>query len=401
MATRWIWIRQRLRWPRALDMNDRALRNIVVSVTAPEKAQRDGSNRATGFVITAASEIMAILALAKDRIDLRARLARIIVGSNRAWRGGVGGAAGCGGADDGAAERGAAAEPGADDGGNSGAGALRAICEYCAWDEFGDLAGDGAATGGLCGERDGFASDLGVEKYLDLVMPSSGIKPSVAVLVSTVQSLRNQGEGDLERGLKNLEKHMSIVRGFRLPVVVAINRFPKDTEAELDVLKQFCEARGAAFALSEAFAKGGEGAAALAAKVVEVLDANPDVDPVSTYDEGDSALEKITKVARSVYGADGIVLSERAQENLARLERWGFGNFPVCIAKTQYSLSDDPKLSGAPTGWTLRVSDISLSAGAGFLVVTSGAMMLMPGLPKASRALDIDVDASGEIVGMS
>ena len=388
-------------WPRALDMNDRALRNIVVSVTAPEKAQRDGSNRATGFVITAASEIMAILALAKDRIDLRARLARIIVGSNRAgeavW----------------AAQLGAV-------------GPMMALLSeallpnlvqttegtpalvHCG--PFANIAhGTSSVISQEMGRRladyvvneTGFASDLGFEKYLDLVMPSSGIKPSVAVLVSTVQSLRNQGEGDLERGLKNLEKHMSIVRGFRLPVVVAINRFPKDTEAELDVLKQFCEAGGAAFALSEAFAKGGEGAAALARKVVEVLDANPDVDPVSTYDEGDSALEKITKVARSVYGADGIVLSERAQENLARLERWGFGNFPVCIAKTQYSLSDDPKLSGAPTGWTLRVSDISLSAGAGFLVVTSGAMMLMPGLPKASRALDIDVDASGEIVGMS
>ena len=388
-------------WPRALDMNDRALRNIVVSVTAPEKAQRDGSNRATGFVITAASEIMAILALAKDRIDLRARLARIIVGSNRAgeavW----------------AAQLGAV-------------GPMMALLTeallpnlvqttegtpalvHCG--PFANIAhGTSSVISQEMGRRladyvvneTGFASDLGFEKYLDLVMPSSGIKPSVAVLVSTVQSLRNQGEGDLERGLKNLEKHMSIVRGFHLPVVVAINRFPKDTEAELDVLKRFCEARGAAFALSEAFAKGGEGATALAVKVVEVFDANADVEPVSTYDESDSALEKITKVARSVYGADGVVLSERAQQNLARLVRWGFGNFPVCIAKTQYSLSDDPKLSGAPTGWTLRVSDISLSAGAGFLVVTSGAMMLMPGLPKVSRALDIDVDAGGEIVGMS
>ncbi len=388
-------------WPRALDMNDRALRNIVVSVTAAEKAQRDGSNRATGFVITAASEIMAIMALAKDRIDLRARLARIIVGANRAgeavW----------------AAQLGAV-------------GPMMALLSeallpnlvqttegtpalvHCG--PFGNIAhGTSSVISQEMGRRladyvvneTGFAADLGFEKYLDLVMPSSGIKPSVAVLVSTVQSVRNQGEGDLERGLKNLEKHMSIVQGFHLPVVVAINRFPKDTEAELDVLKQFCEARGAAFALSEAFSKGGEGAAALATKVVEVLDANPDVEPVSTYGEDDSALEKITKVARSVYGADGIVLSERAQENLARLKRWGFGNFPVCIAKTQYSLSDDPKLSGAPTGWTLRVSDISLSAGAGFLVVTSGAMMLMPGLPKASRALDIDVDAAGEIVGMS
>jgi formate--tetrahydrofolate ligase len=388
-------------WPRALDMNDRALRNIVVSVTAPEKAQRDGSNRATGFVITAASEIMAILALSKDRIDLRARLARIIVGSNRAgeavW----------------AAQLGAV-------------GPMMALLSeallpnlvqttegtpalvHCG--PFANIAhGTSSVISQEMGRRladyvvneTGFGSDLGFEKYLDLVMPSSGIKPSIAVLVSTVQSVRSQGEGDLDRGLANLAKHMSIVQGFCLPVVVAINRFPKDTDAELDVLKHFCEARGAAFALSEAFARGGEGAAALAAKVVEVLDANPDVEPVSTYNEGDSAVEKITKVVSSVYGGDGIVLSERAQESLARLQRWGFGNFPVCIAKTQYSLSDDPKLRGAPTGWKLRVSDVSLSAGAGFLVVTSGAMMLMPGLPKASRALDIDVDAAGEIVGMS
>lgn len=387
-------------WPRALDMNDRALRSIIVSVTAPEKAQRDGSNRATGFVITAASEIMAILALAKDRIDLRARLARIIVGSNRTgeavW----------------AAQLGAV-------------GPMMALLNeallpnlvqttegtpalvHCG--PFANIAhGTSSVISQEMGRRladyvvneTGFGSDLGFEKYLDLVMPSSGIKPSIAVLVSTVQSVRSQGEGDLDRGLANLAKHMSIVHGFHLPVVVAINRFPKDTEAELDVLKHFCEARGAAFALSEAYARGGEGAAALATKVVEMLDANENVEPVSTYNEGDSAVEKITKVVRSVYGGDGVVLSERAQENLARLERWGFGNFPVCIAKTQYSLSDDPKLNGAPTGWSLRVSDISLSAGAGFLVVTSGAMMLMPGLPKTSRALDIDVDADGEIVGM-
>jgi formate--tetrahydrofolate ligase len=388
-------------WPRALDMNDRALRNIVVSVTAPDKRQRDGSNRATGFVITAASEIMAILALAKDRLDLRARLSRILVGANRA----------------GEAVR--AAQLGA-------VGPMMALLSeallpnlvqttegtaalvHCG--PFANIAhGTSSVISQEIGRRladyvvneTGFGSDLGFEKYLDLVMPSSGIKPSIAVLVSTVQSVRSQGEGDLERGLKNLEKHVSIVQGFRLPVVVAINRFPLDTDAELDVLKRFCEARGAAFALSEAYAKGGEGAAGLAAKVVEVLDTNPEVEPISTYDEGDSALEKITKVVRRVYGGDGIVLSERAQENLARLERWGFGNLPVCIAKTQYSLSDDPKLSGAPTGWMLRVSDVSLSAGAGFLVVTAGAMMLMPGLPKSSRALDIDVDAAGEIVGMS
>jgi formate--tetrahydrofolate ligase len=246
----------------------------------------------------------------------------------------------------------------------------------------------------------GFAADLGFEKYMDLVSPLSGIKPSVAVLVTTVQSVKQQGEGDLQRGSANLEKHIGILRGFGLPAVVAINRFPNDTEAELETLRTLCEARGAAFALSEAYAKGGEGAEALARKVIGVIEANPEVGPTAAYELGDSAIEKITKVAQKIYGADAIELSERAQKNLARFSRWGFGELPICIAKTQYSLSDDPKRLGAPAGWTLHVTDIALSAGAGFLVVISGAMMLMPGLPKLSRALGIDVDDQGEIIGM-
>ncbi len=388
-------------WPRTLDMNDRALRNIVVSVTNPEKKQRDGSNRPSGFLITAASEIMAILSLASGREDLRTRLARIIVGQNRSGQPIT------------AADLRAT-------------GPMMALLSEAllpnlvqttegtpAMVHCGPFANIAHGTSSVISQEiglrladyivneTGFASDLGFEKYMDLVMPSSGIKPAAAVLVTTVQSVRSQGEGDLERGFANLEKHIGIVRGFDLPVVVAINRFPKDTDAELEQLKEFCEARGAAFALSEAFAKGGEGAAALARKVVEVIDANPNVSPTTTYAPTDSAIEKITKVARSIYGADGIELSERAQENLARFERWGFGHLPVCIAKTQYSLSDDPKRMGAPQGWTLHITDVALSAGAGFLVVISGAMMLMPGLPKVSRALDIDVDADGEIVGMS
>jgi formate--tetrahydrofolate ligase len=247
----------------------------------------------------------------------------------------------------------------------------------------------------------GFGSDLGFEKYMDLVSPLSGIKPSVAVLVTTVQSVKQQGEGNLERGFTNLEKHIAIVRSFGLPVVVAINRFPADTEVELDTLRTFCAARGANVAISEAYAKGGEGAATLAQKVVEVMEASPAVELTTAYELGDTTMEKITKVAQKVYGADAIELSERAKENLARFTRWGFGKLPICIAKTQYSLSDDPKRLGAPTGWTLHVTDIALSAGAGFLVVISGAMMLMPGLPKESRALGIDVDQRGEITGMS
>ena len=388
-------------WPRTMDMNDRALRRIVVSATAPGKSQRVGSDRTSSFVITAASEIMAILALAHNRDDLRQRLSSIVVGPNR------------NGEPVRAADLGAvgpmmtllaeALEP----------NLAQTTDGTPAMVHCGPFANIAHGTSSVVSQRigmyladyvvneTGFASDLGFEKYMDLVMPSAGIKPSVAVLVTTEQSLRMQGEGNLEHGFPNLQKHIAIIRGFGLPIVVAINRFPQDSDTDLERLREFCETHGASFALSEAFAKGGEGAVALARKVVEAIEANPAPTLTTTYAASDSMTEKISKVARQIYGADNIEFNEIAQQNLARFERWGFGHLPVCIAKTQYSLSDDPKRMGAPTGWTLHVTDISLSAGAGFLVVTSGAMMLMPGLPKASRAMNIDVDAAGEISGMS
>jgi formate--tetrahydrofolate ligase len=393
-------------WPRTLDMNDRALRNVTVGVskstaTGSDKKQRDGSNRASGFLITAASEIMAILSLAAGREDLRLRLARIVVGQNR--RGEPVRASELGAVGPMMALLSEALEP----------NLVQTTEGTPAMVHCGPFANIAHGTSSVVSQRmglrmadyvvneTGFASDLGFEKYMDLVSPMSGIRPAAAVLVTTVQSVKQQGEGDLARGVANLEKHIGIVRGFGLPAVVAINRFPNDTEAELETLRAFCEERGAAFALSEAYAKGGEGAAALARKVVEVIEANPEPKLATTYGAGDSAEEKIAKVARGIYGAEGIELSEKAQESLARYVRWGFGELPICVAKTQYSLSDDPKKMGAPTGWTLKVTDISLSAGAGFLVVISGAMMLMPGLPKMSRAMGIDVDEHGEIVGMS
>ena len=388
-------------WPRTLDMNDRALRSITVGVTAAGKKQRDGSNRASGFLITAASEIMAILSLASGREDLRARLSRIVIGQDR--RGNPVRAADL-----------------------NATGPMMALLSEAllpnlvqttegtpAMVHCGPFANIAHGTSSVLSQKigmrmadyvvneTGFASDLGFEKYMDLVSPLSGIKPAVAVLVTTVQSVKQQGEGALERGLANLEKHIAIVRGFGLPAVVAINRFPNDTDVELERLESFCEAHGASFALSEAYAKGGEGAEALARKVVEVIDANPDPALTSSYQFSDPVTEKITKVARTVYGAEAVELSERAKANLARFTGWGFGGLPICIAKTQYSLSDDPKRLGAPTGWTLHVTDIALSAGAGFLVVISGAMMLMPGLPKVSRSIGIDVDEQGEIIGMT
>lgn len=388
-------------WPRTLDMNDRALRAITLNVTSAEKKQRDGSNRPSGFLITAASEIMAILALASGREDLRARLARIVVGQDRS----------------GNPVRAADLRA---------TGPMMALLTEAllpnlvqttegtpAMVHCGPFANIAHGTSSVISQKmgmniadyvvneTGFGSDLGFEKYMDLVSPLSGIKPSLAVLVTTVQSVRQQGEGDLDRGFHNLEKHIDIIRSFGLPAVVAINRFPNDTEADLNTLRAFCEERETPFALSEAYAKGGEGASELARKVVEAIEAHPDVQLTTTYEAGDSALAKITRVAQRIYGADTVELSELAKENLARFTRWGFGDLPVCIAKTQYSLSDDPKRLGAPSGWTLHVTDIALSAGAGFLVVVSGAMMLMPGLPKTSRAQNIDVDEHGAIIGMS
>ena len=387
-------------WPRAMDMNDRALRHVVVSATSPEKA-REGSNRETGFLITAASEIMAILSLAEGREDLRARLEKIVIGANRSGQPVLAGDLGA-------------------------VGPMMALLSEAilpnlaqttegtpALVHCGPFANIAHGTSSVISQKmglrladyvvneTGFASDLGFEKYMDLVMPMSGIRPAAAVLVTTVQSVRSQGEGDLGRGAENLRKHIGIVRGFGVPVVVAINRFSQDTEDELQTLRGLCEADGAVFALSEAFAKGGEGARELAEAVVGVIERRSFPTLVSTYGAEDSALEKMTKVARSVYGADGVELSQRAKEKLSLFESWGYGKLPVCVAKTQYSLTDDPKRMGAPSGWVLHVNDIGLSAGAGFLVVISGAMMLMPGLPKTSRAMGIDVDASGEVIGMS
>jgi formate--tetrahydrofolate ligase len=384
-------------WPRALDMNDRALRQVTLSVGG----KREGGNRRGEFVITAASEIMAILSLAQDLDDLRRRLESIVIGTTR----------------DGQPVR--AAEL-------NGTGGMMALLGDAflpnlvqttegtpAFVHCGPFANIAHGTSSVVSQdmglrladyvvnEVGFATDLGFEKYLDLVMPSSGLKPSAAVLVTTVQSLRNQGEGKLEAGFVNLQKHIANLRQFGVPTVVAINRFPKDTDEELSQLQAYCQEHGAASAFSEAFTKGGEGAAALAQEVVRTIDAQPNPSLRTMYSANDAAEEKIWKVAQKVYGAANVEYSERATRKLAQFSEWGFGHFPICIAKTQYSFSDDPKRSGAPSGWTLHVSDLKLSAGAGFLVVISGSMMLMPGLPKESRAMDIDLDEQGEIVGVS
>lgn len=383
-------------WPRTLDMNDRALRRVVLN----GNGKNEGGGRASGFLITAASEVMAILALARNRADLRQRLANIIVGSTK----------------DGQPVRAAQL--------NAVGGMMALLADAIlpnlaqttegtpAFVHCGPFANIAHGTSSVVSQHmalqladyvvneAGFASDLGCEKYMDIVMPSSGIRPSAAVLVTTVKSLRSQGENDMEKGFANLGKHIAILQSFGLPTIVALNQFPSDTEAELDQMRAYCAERGAKCVTSQAFARGAEGAVTLAEAVVAAIEANPNPPVRGVYEPGDSAQEKITKVATQVYGAAGVTFSETALAKLARFADWGYAHLPVCIAKTQYSLSDDPALLGAPTGWTLRISDISLSAGAGFLVAISGAMMLMPGLPKESRALSIDVDDDGEIIGI-
>jgi formate--tetrahydrofolate ligase len=387
---------EQITWPRTMDMNDRALRRISIDIGE----KKGGLTRNTGFVITAASEIMAVLALASSLEDLRRRLDAIVIGVSRS------------GTPVRAADLGAT-------------GAMMALLSEAVLPNlvqttegtpamvhtgpFGNIAhGTSSVISQSMGVRladyvvneAGFAADLGAEKYFDIVMRSSGIGPACAVLVTTVQSLRNQGEGDLERGFPNLARHLSNLQGFGVPVVVAINRFPKDTDAELKRMADYCAEHGAVSAMSEAFTKGGAGAEALAEQVVEAIAQHPNPNLRPIYSLDDSFEDKIIKVARGIYGAAGVNFSDKARAKLKQFQDWCFSKLPVCIAKTQYSFSDNPKLLGAPAGWTLNVTDASLSAGAGFVVVIAGNMMLMPGLPKVSRAATVDVDAKGVIVGV-
>jgi formate--tetrahydrofolate ligase len=383
-------------WPRAMDMNDRALRRIAVSLDS----KREGGGRKTGFVITAASEIMAIVALAKDRKDLRQRLDSIVVGMTRDGKP--------------VRARDLAATGGmmalltdailpnlvqTTDGtpvfvhagpfGNIAHGTSSVLCQQM-----------GMRLADYVVNECGFAADLGAEKYFDIVMQQSGNTPSAAVLVTTVQSIRNQGEGDLERGLPNLGRHIDNLKGFGVPTIAAINRFPNDADADLKRLADYCKEHSVPAALSEAFTKGGPGSEQLAEGVVELIEKNPAPAVRPTYSLEDPLVQKIEKVAKKIYGAGEVSYSDQAKAKLQRFSDWGYAKVPVCIAKTQYSFTDDPKILGAPTGWTLRVTDASLSAGAGFVVVICGNMMLMPGLPKVSRAASIDVDDEGVISGV-
>jgi formate--tetrahydrofolate ligase len=232
-------------------------------------------------------------------------------------------------------------------------------------------------------------------------MPASGLKPSAAVVVATVRAIVAQGEGDLAKGLANLGRHLDIVHGFGVPAVVAINRFPSDTAEELGAVRRYCEERGAECGLSEVFAKGAEGGLDLAAKVIVAAESGK-ADPKSLYDPASMPIAgKVETIVQRIYGGDGVTWSDNAKSKLEKLESLGFGGLPVCIAKTPMSFTSDPARVGAPTGWTLPVSDLILSAGAGFVVALAGGTVRMPGLGKDPHAMHMDLGPKGEFMGIS
>lgn len=394
-------------WPRAMDMNDRALRHVIVGLGG----KINGLPRETGFIITAASEIMAIMGLATSREDLRRRLGQIVIGFDL----------------NGQLVR-------AED--LRMVGAMMVLLqdaimpnlaqtseETPAFVHIGPFANIAHGTSSLLSQKmamryadyvineSGFGADLGAEKYFDIVMPQSGLKPSAAVLIATARALaahgatpdnpQATGPAAVERGLPNLERHLDNLHKFGVSVVVAINRFPTDTGDELEVIRRFCRERRVAFADCEAYSRGGEGARELAEQVIAVAGRSHPEEVSSLYLPTLSLEEKITRVATEIYGAAGVNIEADARKKLKKFELLGFGQLPICMAKTQSSLSDNPKLLGAPKGWTLTVSDAHLSAGAGFVVAVAGSMMLMPGLPKTPQAEKLDVDAQGNIVGMN
>ena len=393
-------------WKRCVDMNDRVLRNIVVGLGR----KTDGMVREDHFVITVASEIMAILCLADDLADLKRRLGRIIVAYN--FKG----------------------EPvTADD--LQATGAMAALLKDAIKPNliqtlehtpaivhggpFANIAhgcNSVRATKTALKLADyviteaGFGADLGAEKFFDIKCRMAGLKPDAVVLVATIRALKYNGGvpkdelssenlDALKAGIVNLEKHIENLHKFGVPVVVTLNSFVTDTKAETDFVEQFCKERGCEFALSEVWEKGGEGGIDLANKVLETIEHKESNFKV-LYDDSLSLKEKIETVAKEIYGADGVTYSPAAERELKRITDLGMGDFPVCMAKTQYSLSDDAKKLGRPSGFKINVREVYASAGAGFVVAVNGSIMTMPGLSKKPAAYGIDVDDNGVITGL-
>lgn len=394
-------------WKRCLDMNDRALRNIVVGLGR----KVDGVVREDHFVITVASEIMAILCLANDMEDLKKRLGKIIVAYNMDK------------------EPVTAAELNA-------VGAMAALLKdalkpnliqtlehtpaFVHGGPFANIAhgcNSVQATkmalklSDITVTEAGFGADLGAEKFLDIKCPMAGLSPDAVVLVATVRALKYNGGVSkedlgredidaLSRGIVNLEKHISNLKQYGVPVVVTLNRFVTDTEAELDFIKHFCEERDCDFALSEVWEKGGDGGIELGKAVLRTLETKKsEYRPLYSY-EDTSIEEKIETIATKIYGADNVIYAPAAARQKKQLTELGYGNLPVCMAKNQYSLSDDPKKLGCPENFDITIREIYVNAGAGFVVALTGDIMTMPGLPKKPAAEGIDVNEDGEITGL-
>lgn len=397
---------RRILFKRCLDMNDRALRNVVVGLGG----KVNGVPREDGFMITVASEIMAILCLARDIEDLKERLGNILTAYTY-------------------------------DGKPVYARELKAVGAMAALlkdaikpnlvqtlentpalmhgGPFANIAhGCNSVTatklalklGDYCITEAGFGADLGAEKFLDIKCRYAGLRPDCIVIVATIRALKYNGGVEksqlsaenteaLKKGLVNLQTHIENMKKYRVPVVVAINRFGTDTEAEIEIIENFCEGMGVSVSLTEVFAKGSEGGKDLAQKVCAVIDKG-EADFAPIYDEKLPIKEKLGVLAREIYRADGVIFSAAAEKSIKEIEALGKDKLPVCVAKTQYSLSDDPKKLGRPEGFKLNVREIKLSSGAGFIVALTGDIMTMPGLPKEPAAYRIDVDKDGKIEGL-
>ena len=396
---------RRITWKRVIDMNDRALRNIVIGLGG----KAHGIPRETGFDITAASEIMAILCLTSGLEDMKKRLGNIVIGYTRGGRPvrakelNITGALTLLFKD--------AIKPNL-------VQTLEGTPAFIHGGPFANIAhgcNSVMATKYALKLSDytiteaGFGADLGAEKFLDIKCRFTGFKPDAVVIVATIRALKMHGglaknELDhedipaLKKGLANLAKHIENIKKFGLPIVVAINAFPTDTQAELDELNTLCQEMGASVSISQAWAKGGEGALDLAQKVIEAAEKPSKLEFM--YDENESIKDKIAAIAKKIYGASSVNYTPAASKAIAELEANGLDKMPVCMAKTQYSFSDDPAKLGAPKDFTITIREIRLSAGAGFIVALTGNILTMPGLPKKPAAENMDIDENGKITGL-
>ena len=393
-------------WPRVVDMNDRALREVVVGLGG----SANGKPREDGYIITVASEIMAILCLANDLMELKEKIGNIVIGYS--YEGdpitasdlNVQGAM--------TALLKDAIKP----------NLVQTLENTPALIHGGPFANIAHGANSVMATKmamklsdititeAGFGADLGAEKFFDIKSRYADLNPDATVLVATIRALKMHGgvakdnlEEEnlkaLEEGMENLEKHVENINKFKVPLVVAINRFPTDTEAELELVRKKCEEMGVRVALSEVWAKGGEGGLELADEIIDILD-NEESNFEYLYSKELSIKEKIDKIAKEIYGADGVDYSSAAEKQISTFEKQGYGELPICMAKTQNSISDKPELKGRPTDFTVSVSQVTLSAGAGFLVPSTGPVLKMPGLPKRPSAEDIDIDENGKITGL-